>query len=455
MVEAERVAAATRGHTGITRLASDPVLHLQALVVLAIALGGGGVAYGLRNLVIQLAALLILAVHAGRVRLFLHSAPRMLIALVGASVLLPALQLVPLPPSLWHALPGREPVAESLALLGSGSNAWRPLTLDAGRTIVALCGLLAPFAIVAVGATLDSAEKLALARAAVLAMLAAFLLGAVQLLSANTFGLLYPVRIDPDALYATFANRNSTALCFAIGVALIAGMGVPRRATGLWFAAAGAILLALGVVLTQSRSGMVVLAVVLLCLLGRAGLGAFTRSRATAGKTWIAAWIAGLLVLLALVASAMSGGRAAESIARYGDLQDDRFEMWDDASYAAGRYWPVGSGTGTFDEVFQLHESLEYVSPRRAGRAHSDWLEIAMEGGLPALVLALAWLGWSLWAALPRGSIEGRQMRFAAGLGALGIALQSLLDYPLRNQSLLCIAALLVVLLVRQREAAR
>jgi hypothetical protein len=39
-----------------------------------------------------------------------------------------------------------------------------------------------------------------------------------------------------------------------------------------------------------------------------------------------------------------------------------------------------------------------------------------------------------------------------AGMAVGAIALQSLLDYPLRNQTLLCVAGVLVVLLVIRRE---
>ena len=53
---------------------------------------------------------------------------RCAIAFAGAVLLLPALQLVPLAPSVWHSLPGREGVAQIDA--GLGLNIWRPLTLD-------------------------------------------------------------------------------------------------------------------------------------------------------------------------------------------------------------------------------------------------------------------------------------------------------------------------------------
>ena len=94
--------------------AVDPAFGaLAALLLLAVVLGGGGVRYAIANLAVQLAALLVLALRREAILAFLKTAPLALRLLVGASVLLPILQLIPLPPYLWQALPGRDLVAQS------------------------------------------------------------------------------------------------------------------------------------------------------------------------------------------------------------------------------------------------------------------------------------------------------------------------------------------------------
>ena len=80
-----------------------------------------------------------------------------------------------------------------------------------------------------------------------------------------------------------------------------------------------------------------------------------------------------------------------------GSTEDARLYLWDDAVYAAERYFPVGSGMGTFDDVFQIDESLENMSVKRAGRAHNDYLEVAIEAGLPGIILIGAWLALLVW----------------------------------------------------------
>jgi len=439
------------------RLAS-PLLHLQILIVLALILGGGGLAYGLRNLAIQLCALAILAFHRRLVLRFVREAPLALRILLGASLAFPLVQLIPLPPAIWQSLPGRDLVAVSLELAGADARNWFPVSVDKARTLVAFCGTLAPATIIVTGSLLPQEQKIALLRAALWACLAAFALGVVQFTSANTVGLLYSERTTADAFYTTFTNRNSTALLFVLALAMLAALPQPKSPVWLCVGGAAATLFTVAVVLTQSRSGMALLVVVTAIWLARWGFALFRRHDGTGapqGRTVIIALVGMALMGSVLGASFLSGGRVADSIERFSSGAADRPEMWEDSAFAAGQYWPVGSGMGTFDEVFQLHESLEYVSQRKAGRAHSDWLEIAIEGGLAALVLAAGWLAWCMFTAIPRRISPNVWMPLAAGAGVACIALQSLLDYPLRNQALLCFAALLIVMLVRDRSIAK
>jgi exopolysaccharide production protein ExoQ len=99
--------------------------------------------------------------------------------------------------------------------------------------------------------------------------------------------------------------------------------------------------------------------------------------------------------------------------------------------------------------VFQVDESLENLTRRRAGRAHNDYIELAVEAGIAGLALAGAWLlllGWLSWQA------RRSSLRWAAWSGSgflLAIALQSITDYPLRNQTMLAFAGIALLLLAR------
>lgn len=442
------------GQVPLNRWLVSPLAHLQILVCLAVVLGGGGVAYGLRNAAIQLVALAILWWHRDHVGRFMREAPLPLVILVFATLALPLLQLVPLPPEIWQQLPGRADVVTAYAIAGLPTDSWLPLSLDRGRTLVAFCGTFAPAAIIIVAASFGRDHKAQLAWTLAGAALVALLLGTFQLTTANTSGLLYPVTAKDNVLYATFANRNSTALLFVLAMLLLSAVPMYRGRGGLLYGTVAIGLLCLGAILTQSRSGMALAGVAVGFVILRLVLGYWQARRARYVVNRPALLVAGFFTLVAAAAiaiSAQSGGRAADSLERLTSNETDRPQIWDDTLYAAQVYWPVGSGMGTFDEAFQLHESLEYVSPRRAGRAHNDWLEIGMEAGVAGLILALGWLVWCAQAAL-FGRYETRWMRLGAGLGIACIAGQSVLDYPLRNQTLLCVAALLVVLLSERRR---
>nr|WP_247714932.1 O-antigen ligase family protein [Qipengyuania mesophila] len=197
------------------------------------------------------------------------------------------------------------------------------------------------------------------------------------------------------------------------------------------------VLLSLGCVLTQSRSSLALLILVLIVLAARAlwygRLSAHRPKPVLLGSIGIA-----LVLALGILAT---NARTLQTIERFEDLEDSRPDIWADTLVAVDRYWPVGSGMGTFDEVFQVDESLETLVAPKAGRAHNDFLEISLEAGVPGILLVLAWLVWlgiAWWRT--RGGESGTLAGFSA-LALLCVALQSLIDYPLRNYAMWSLVA--------------
>lgn len=433
---------------------NEPGVLAAALIVIACLFGGGGVAYGLFNLIVQLAALLVLALHGKSVWQFISSRPRALVVLVLATLALPLIQLVPLPPALWADLPGRSLLSESLAALGEPG--WYPATVSTGRTLVAFLGLIAPFALLALGLAC-SREGLKKAGMAFVGMgVAGVLLGTAQLLGGNGTAQLYPENLTPGAMFGLFANRNSTAIFLVCCLLLLCSRPSGRFLSMAWIGtASAAALLTVGVILTQSRTGLVLLLLPLGLIILRAISAmverrtAGVRPRGNVGRIAISSGLGVVVVALCIAAGAgtLPQSRVATVLDRFNKTEEQRPAIWEDARFAAERYWPVGAGMGTFDEVFQIDESLENITPRRAGRAHNDYIEIAIEVGAAGFVLITLWALWVLWATWTALGTE-RRWEALSGTGVLlAIALQSLLDYPLRNQTMLCMAAFAIVLL--------
>lgn len=440
-----RAASALPRPFGITLL-RDPAWHLAILFAAAIALGGGGVGAGLANLAVQLAALLVMAVHRRAFVLFFLHRPGVLAVLVGFSVLLPLVQLVPLPPALWSSLPGRDMVEASLE--AAGGQGWFPVSLDSARTLTSAVGLLVPLVIVVVGSVLPPERLRWLTGVVVSLGVASMIFGVLDLLGLQSGG-----GVKMGRLSGAFADWNAGALFFDACLLLI--VCLPRAKLSplpLLLCIGSAILLLTGVFLTQSRSGTALLTVPLVLLVMRVFWRENSRDNPSLRlpirslRAFLVVVLATLSLILGMLA--FSGhSRLAATFDRFAVAGDGkRAEMREDTLAAVHHYWPIGAGMGTFDEVFQVDESLEYLSPRRAGRAHMDYYELAVEAGIAGVLILLAWFAWILFASWK--ALRRPDWMALAGAGVLACcAAQSALSFPLRNQTMLAMAALAIVLL--------
>lgn len=425
-----------------------PFLLLAALLVVAFAFGGGGIGSPLGNLAVQLAALAALAFRREGIVRFWRESPLGLRVLVALSLALPLAQIIPLPQALWQNLPGREFVTASLAQTGEKAG-WMTFSLDPRRTLLAATALVTPLAVLSIGWTLPRDKLIDLGWGVVALGLVTVLLGVVQLGGGGEEATLYGTRRPGEMLLGTFKNRNPAGLFLTFALGLAALLPAPRRHRAvLPVRIAICALLLLAVALTQSRTSLVLAALPVLLGVLRA-LAALMPERDGARAAMIGL---GAFALVGLGAGALvvaAPGRIGATLERFEAKDDPRRFIWDDAVYTAQRHWPAGAGIGTFDTLSQVDESLENLTLRRAGRAHNDYIEIAIEAGAPGLALAALWLvlvGWLSWQA--RGA-PGRWTAWAGSAFLVGIALQSVTDYPLRNQTILALAGLALLLLIR------
>ena len=423
--------------------------QFSILIIIAIAIGGGGVAYGLANLAVQLAAIIVLALNRVAFTDFWRQSAMPLRILVACTLALPAIHLIPLPPAIWANLPGRDLAVDARAALAPLG--WHPLSLDGGRTVVALLGLIAPLTMLVIGLSAH-ARALGMAGWAIVAMgLANFTLGIPQILGSGGGWLLYPENPMSGVLFGTFANRNSTGLFLVICLTLLLHLPAIGPITrGRLARLIVAIVLLLAIVLTQSRSAIA------LSVLPIASIGLRHRSylwrQLIGNKAKLAVIIGVLAVALVTVFAVTPGSRLENSLDRFGNGNEAREYIWDDALYSAQKYWPAGAGMGTFDEVFQADESLENLSGRTAGRAHNDYLEIVIEAGLLGITIIAAWLLLIGWAVFRNQPSRRPWSAWSGGLIVAVIACQSAVDYPLRSQALLAVAAYALVVVFHRSK---
>ncbi|MEO1489065.1 MAG: hypothetical protein AAFR88_06475, partial [Pseudomonadota bacterium] len=233
---------------------------MSAILLIAIVFGGGGVRYGLANLVVQLTALIAIAANRASFVRFWRDAPISVRGLIGASLALPLIQTIPLPPSIWQALPGREIIQTSLQAVDY--QGWMPVSVDPRRTLLAASALITPLAILFAGWKLPAARLLDLGWLLVGLGLTIFALGALQVVSQGTVGTLYSERPPSDLLLGTFANRNSTGVLLVGILAFAIVLPAPRQhPMALPIRLVICAILALAIILTRSRTAFALLAI--------------------------------------------------------------------------------------------------------------------------------------------------------------------------------------------------
>lgn len=440
------------------------VAGVAALLLLALALGGGTRQGLLGDFIVQLASLPLLA--WGLVLLAI--APRRRewrwpLALVAAVLLLPLLQVLPLPPALWTRLPGRELLLEGYRAAGIAPP-WLAWSMSPQSTWHAWSFLLAPVAVFIATLQLDAkARRLATLGLLVFAAMAVAL-GLAQLMGGRESALYFHDITNRGSSVGFFANRNHHAALLYALLPMAAAWAIgslhderPGRVLAVVLCITLGVVLMLGLGMAVSRAGLLLAMVAGAGILAMAWQGGGAR-RSVAARAVMAMGVVGVVLV---VQFGLFG--ILQRLER--DPMDDyRFQIAGVVAEAARVHAPWGSGLGTFVPVYAAHEPVEVMLGAYVNHAHNDWLELWLEAGVAGLALALAVVAWWLWATLGvwrnragRGSMRGPRFNSAldaslARAASLGVGLllvHSALDYPLRTTALACVFALLCALMLR------
>jgi O-antigen ligase len=98
---------------------------------------------------------------------------------------------------------------------------------------------------------------------------------------------------------------------------------------------------------------------------------------------------------------------------------ESREQILQTTGRAMADYLPAGSGLGSFRKVYRLYESPGTVTNEYVIHAHNDYAELALELGVPGVILMalfLAWWAGAAWAVFGRseGSPFGRAAAIAS-----------------------------------------
>ena len=365
-------------------------------------------------------------------------------------LLLALLHIVPLPPSVWQGLPGRDFVVEMERAIGM-SDEWRPISLVPSAAQNSFFALFVPLAALLLVVQLELHDLRRLARPLLLIGAISGLLGIFQIVG-DPNGSLYLYRITNNGQsVGLFANRNHQAVFLVTMFPLLAlYASQPLRMddqikTRLVVCTAAAVILVPLVLVTGSRQ-----ALVLSPLAIGAAFWIYKRPQASVARrrgegknyTTMFAAIAAAMLLVVIMAVASRAEALNRLIAT--DLNEEvRGKASQVVVDLVGTYFPIGSGAGTFAEVYQIAEPLRDLNPTYLNRAHNDYLDVALTHGLPGLLLvAAAMIAFARAAGvIARRRASGRPGERLARVGlsiVLVIGLASFVDYPLRAPSLGC-----------------
>jgi hypothetical protein len=378
-------------------------------------------------------------------------AHRFLFGMAAAIFALVISHLIPLPPALWGRLPGRGIITEidRVAELGA---VWRPLSMVPSTTWNSFYSLFAPLAVLIFGAQLGREERFNLLPVVIgLGLLSAFW-GILQIVGPTDGPLYLYADSGNGAANGLFANHNHQAALLACLFPMLAvysstsARSEEQHDVKLWMAIGAGIVLVPVILITGSRAGLAlgILGIISALFMHRRSTFLTPKKRAHRKLDLRYALVGFTVLCLGALSIFMSRAQAFQRLFGQNQVDDERFKVWVPIAKMAWKYFPFGSGLGTFVEVYQIDEPHELLSPEYYNHAHNDWLEVYLTAGLLGLLLlavAFAAYGKMSLRAFQTPTGEGRAVvfgRLAAVIIAI-LALASIPDYPLRTPSLMSV----------------
>jgi O-antigen ligase len=446
---------------------------LTAFTLMAALLLGGGTRGGfLSDALLQLLAIPLLLLSVSRLNdLFWRQGARLRelrweLIFCLALVLVPLIQLVPLPPALWTLLPHREPLIASLGGLGHGLP-WLPISVSPNATWLSVMALLPTLAVFFGTILLGYRERRLLSLTVVAFGIGSSFLGLLQIAQGPASRLRFFAATNLTEAVGFFANRNHFAaflyvvLLFAAVWAVDIGFAVgPWRDRRIFEARSivtitasflAIVILLAAEAMARSRAGMVL---TMISLAGVYGLVLTDRRRRTLSATplnflFAAAGTAFILVVQFALYRVLARFNADQ-------LDDARLQFARTTIEAAWAYMPFGAGMGTFVPVYGMFEKpQDLFAHAYINHAHDDILELWLETGIFGIALMAAFATWfvsravKIWRLGSVGTNEfDRSLARAATIAVALIVTHSFLDYPLRTAAMTVILAFACGLMV-------
>jgi O-antigen ligase len=420
-------------------------LYLFACVILGGASNGGFLA----NALLQLTGVTLVAWALwmpaasplnGRAR------PLMWLLIAILSVVL--LQFMPLPQGFWEATPGRAQLSAEATTIGI---AYKPklLALSPHEAIKSAVWLIPSVALGVALLRVPYWQPQHLALAIIAGMVLSVILGAVQLGQGSGSSAYFYEITNRGSMVGFFANSNHLATLLLASIPFITALtswqfkvGMDPHHFSFVIMSIGLIIVTIsGIALNGSLAGIALVGPML------AASCMILTKRSTIRKLGLFLFP---LVLVSGFGWMFLTEEGSKALA-FEDMQsssESRQAIWQTTIQAIIDHMPLGSGLGTFAEVYLRYENPSKVSNFYINHAHNDYLELVLEIGVLALPVLLAFLFWwsrnliRIWL-----SNNPNPFAFAGAIVSAVILIHSIVDYPLRTAAVSCIFAVSLCLM--------
>lgn len=418
--------------------------YFLACLILGGASGGGYEA----NLVLQLIALVLVvwSVWTWPRRSLLRQ-EKIFLTLVLLASMVVILQIIPIPYALWDRLPMRHAIGNAARTAGY-SPAPTFLTLMPHETLKSAVWLLPALGLAVGLLRFRSYRPDYLAWSLLGVMALSVLLGALQLAGGRNSPWYFYAFTNRGSTVGIFANSNHLVTLLLVSVPFLAALlkkakprdVYARAGVWAWGIAFLAIILA-GIYMNGSLAGYGLFLPVL-----AASALILTRKRRVR-RLSAALLVSVVIVGIVLVFVTEEGARLLDQT---GTLSPGAREViFANTWKAMTDFMPVGSGIGSFADVYRLYEDPSAIRRSYINHAHNDYLEILLETGILGGLVLVIFLGWwarqavRIWSA-----IRTDHFALAAVIASATILVHSIVDYPMRTAAISAVFAWCCILML-------
>lgn len=384
---------------------------------------------------------------------------------ISLILLTPLLYLIPIPFSVFEALPGHEIYTQIITWVIQEGNVQQkellPLSIIPYRTEHAFYYLIPPVTIFLVMASISVDKKILIIYGILFIAFYEASLALIQFSSNNEYFFFDIPQLKPGIAYGTYQNPDHLVFLFAMSLPISFALLIAelnnkhynhrdssKRMLRIIIFSVLIILFVIGALVTGSRAGI--------ALTFFAGYLAYLTFSRRSVKKNILFLIPGALILLLGISTFLDLTPVLNLLLGKNPLNDGRWLINEYTWEGIKAFFPIGSGPGTYPEIYRIFQPPEQVG--FINHAHNDFLELIFETGLLGMLLILLGIYLLLSQARKRPKRKLNHFQYlqkSAGIGILTFLLHSILDFNMHDPlNILFFACILGVFFSTPKETA-